>query len=157
MDRRFFLQALAVSLTSSAISAPAIASVEGRGGVPAAHPYQKYLDALVIFDSCVMWNEKNQLDVLNKSVDRLLAHFREKFQIPAAGDEEAMILTKDLLSDEGHTKYADFRSIPPVIGEKVWPILIMKVMLRDYRLRINLMKLKEFKWFHETYGSFILG
>ncbi len=172
MDRRNFIRGL---LGTMAMAMAPIAAVAG--------PYQKYHTALGMFDELVEANQQRRViqgfmpetfdykqdhemkDLLHVRLDALLEFVHANFAIPDPNNKDAHRATAKVLRGSYDEKWnrileapleEQFRKIPPVLMEEVWPIAMMKLILWDYGMPINHRKLKQFKTFHDRYAHYIL-
>lgn len=175
MNRRNFTRGL---LGAMAMAMAPIAAVAG--------PYQKYHTALKMFDDVVEANNQRRVvdgmhrgevyswqiesearDLIHVRLDALLEFVHANFVIPDPNNKDAHRATGEVLRGfqydknwnriDGPNVEDEFRKIPPVIMEEVWPIAMMRLILRDYGMPINHRKLKQFKAFHDRYAYYILN
>jgi hypothetical protein len=178
MNRREFLRSV---VGGGALVAAGLALPFDSAAVPAAEPlvaepitetfaYQKYVDALRLMDQVLSlntapsysykratWSELSEAnDRFHEKIDELMEFVYANWAVPKR-NKENLKAVEDLLYLSDKEKQPNIRSIPPEVIEEIWPILLVKTLLRDYQLPINHRKMKSFQHFHDTYGWFILG
>lgn len=95
-------------------------------------------------------------DLKNPDIHAPTSQLFELFdtEFPVPGDEYMQPVYEFLqVGSDG----IDWRAVPPAVPEAVWPILVMKVLLRDYSVPIFPRNLGEsFRKFQMRYGKLIL-
>ena len=169
MDRRGFLRAMVAGMGAVAVGAIAIPSIAETQVAPVViDPYAKYKEALRLLDKAIdhnsrldwrnktIWSEEDY-DGLHETVDQLFDHFLKNFTPPGEKDHaENMKQLKELFSSLDSATIESLRSLPPKFLEGVWPIITVKVILRDYMMPFEHRKLTSFNLFHQTYGHLVL-
>ena len=174
MDRRQFLKSLVGGgiLVGAAVAVPAVAKAIFT------HPYQKHIDALRMMDEAIVfgegvprWNNSLRQEEnynirknsnfsvqLHSKVDELINHLHNNWNPPEDTEENRKAIRELLCGGQynGEVYKHEVRSIPPTVIDAVWPVLMMKALLRDYQLPINHRALTTFTEFHTRYGWLIL-
>jgi hypothetical protein len=141
LNRRGFLKSLgavAVLATMPTLVEAAIAPVQ----------LNKYEVALGMLDACRV----DGADV-NAEFDKLLAHMRDNFPTPKLSDASLNAVRHVI---RGTFSEADLRSIPPVVADEIYTIVLARLALRNYALKVDPQKLSNFNWFHKVYGPHVI-
>ncbi len=159
MTRRGFLGALVAGLAVAAV--PALMPTDALAAL-VVNPNQKYIDALGMYDEAVALGREFKLTKdattgvqMHEAVDRLFTHIFATFDAPERTKENHRAVS-DMLKHYDATVAAQFRKVPPVVSDVVWPVMAMKSLLCDYALPVDHRKLTIFTEFHARYGTFII-
>ena len=155
LTRRRFLQSIIASV--AVIAMPTIASAIVA---PVANPYQKHIDALRMADELIAMSKMEEMHSMkaqfHKSVDDLLNHMHDTFDAPAFSIENKKLM-QTVLANYRTDGISAIRRVPPTIVDAIWPVMMMKMLLCDYRLPIDHRKLTAFREFHNRYGELIVS
>jgi hypothetical protein len=147
MNRRGFLKSLG-ALATVAASAAATAAVPNILFAP-----NKYAESLRLFDLAIA--AKDDKLMINARFDQLFAYLRANFPAPDA-NEANILACKVMLNNTNEELEVAIRKIPPLVADDIYPIALTRQAL-NYALPLDPNKMKEFNWFHKTYGKIILG
>ena len=150
MNRRGFLKSLG-ALATVAASAVASATVVPK----ILFAPNKYAESLRLLDLAVAAKEDWLL--CTSRFDQLFVYIKANFAAPESN--EANILACKVMFREmnNNTLEVAIRKIPPLVADEIYPIALTRQALKSYNLPLNPTKMKEFDWFHKTYGKIILG
>jgi len=146
ITRRGFLK-ITSTLAVAAVIAPSLAVSSSAATV--AQP-NKYEQALGLFDLAVA--SRDDSDLLCQRFDDLLIYLKSSFTAPEFNDAnlQAIALLRQNYDPEG------IRGIPPCVADTIYPVALVMLGLRTYNLPLDMNKMKQFDWFHETYGRLII-
>jgi len=151
MNRRDFLGAIVAGIASTVI--PTIAIAEKTNITPSEDPNFKYRVVCGMLDYAFYWQNDN--DELHATMKRMLDYIDEKFCVPTNSNEEGTACF-DVLSDDFDV--SKILKHPPEIIEAVWPVAVMRLAMRDWRLPISPLKIhSEFRRFQSRYGVLIMS
>ncbi len=157
IQRRAFLGAMGVALAGLTIPIIADKLIPAAIAAPVIEPVvateSKYVVALRMMDGVIA--ARQHPVIMHPRMDALFDYIHTNFDEPVY-NAESRAASKDLLCNYGYNTDEMIRKVPPVIIDAVWPIAVMKLLLRDYALPLNHRKLTSFKMFHDRYGKFIL-
>jgi hypothetical protein len=155
MLRRDFLKMLAMAAVMPAM--PAVAQ-QFAPAAPVVHPYQKYIDALALYDKAVeTLHAKAGIEVLAPQANELFVFMMDNFTPPEYTAEERQ-LVKDFLDVRSQSSVHErLRSVPPNFAEKVWPIAVTKALLSEHRMPLNAKTMPGFDLFVERYKEIIIS
>lgn len=147
MDRRNFLKSIG-ALAAAATSMPSLASIITPN---------KYAESIRLLDECRGVTDTAEA---SRRVDILFAYLRENFAPPAKTEEtlqgcRRLIQTRTYDADS--EAVAGIRGIPPSVADDIYPIAIAKLGLTAYAIPLDSSRMKEFDWFHKTYGGIIIN
>lgn len=148
MNRRNFLGAIVAGITSVAI--PAIAVDKKTNITPSEDPNFKYLVVLGMLDYAFYC--QNDEDELHATIKRMFDYIDEKFCVPANSKEEG-IACYDILRSK-HSDLSKILKFPPEIIEAVWPIGVVRLVVRDWGLPMP--EISEFRRFTDRYGELMM-
>jgi hypothetical protein len=133
---------------------PAIASVPT---IPVINPYQRHIDALCLADESIDLSKMPSMKIqFHTSIDNLLNHMYATFEAPEFNDENRKLM-QTMLDNYRTDGLSAIRQVPPTIVDAVWPVMMMKMLLCDYRLPIDTRHLTTFKEFHKRYDELIIS
>lgn len=141
MNRRGFLRSM-FALAATAAAAPSAMAVS-------KDQPNKYREAIRLLDLCVA----AEASEFNPRFDQLLVHLRSNFEAPEYNQANLDATAQILINP---SDIAGIRGIPPNVADSVYPIALAKLSLTVYQLPIQPSTLKEFDWFHKTYGRLII-
>lgn len=147
MDRRNFLKSIG-ALAAAATSMPSLASIITPN---------KYAESIRLLDNCRGVTDTAEA---SRRVDILFAYLRENFAPPAKTEETLLgcrRLIQTVTRDADSEAVAGIRGIPPSVADDIYPIAIAKLGLTAYAIPMVSGEMKEFDWFHKTYGGIILN
>lgn len=175
MDRRDFLRSSLAGIAAISIPFAASAITQATAGagienavVPtiATNPHQHIIDALRLYDEVLASYARAKgraaftglpqpelIKQMHVAVDDLFRHIYSTFHYDIT-EETVQVMHKMLTTRE--ISETDLRKIPPTVIESAWPILAMKMLLRDRQMPINHRTLETFKEFRDKYGILIL-
>ena len=147
MDRRNFLKSIG-ALAAAAASMPSLAAITTPN---------KYAESIRLLDEC-----RGITDTVEASrrADILFAYLRENFAPPAESEANLQAcrqLIKTVMYDADSEAVAGIRGIPPSVADDIYPIAIIKLGLTAYAIPMDSGEMKEFDWFHKTYGGIIIN
>ena len=148
MNRRGFLKSLG-ALASVAASAAVTAAVPNVLFAP-----NKYAESLRLFDLAIA--AKDDKLMINARFDELFVYLKANFPAPEANQQNIMacrVMLRDMKYEELEVA---IRKIPPLVADEIYPIALTRQALTLYRLPLDPNKMKEFDWFHKTYGKIII-
>jgi archaellum biogenesis protein FlaJ (TadC family) len=148
MNRRGFLKSLG-ALATVAASAAATAAVPNILFAP-----NKYAESLRLLDLTIA--AKDDIILCNNKMDELFVYLRANFTAPEANQQNIMacrVILRDMKYEELEVA---IRKIPPLVADDIYPIALTRQALVMYNLPVHPCKMKEFDWFHKTYGKIIL-
>jgi hypothetical protein len=143
MNRRNFLKSMG-ALAAAAASATSFAVM--------AQP-NKYSESIRLLDAC---RDIQDHTLVSARADLLLAHLRENFPAPETTPAIIAAARVVLYQNRENLDEAGIRGIPPSVADEIYPIALFKLGLLLYKLPIDLDLMKNFDWFHHTYGMIIL-
>jgi hypothetical protein len=164
-SRRDFFKVFG-ALAAAAVAPSAVANV-------LIDPMWKYREALNMLEECNaltlpdanrMYGKARTVEI-NAKFNEMLGFVRNNFKAPAPRDwsqptppvdPELMAQVKRILKRDGYT-LDELRSLPPVVAEEMYAVLLCKVGLSHYNLPLNPSKMKNFDWFNQCYGYYIVG
>jgi hypothetical protein len=149
MNRRGFLKSLS-ALATVAASAVATAAVPNILFAP-----NKYAESLRLFDLAIA--AKDDKILVNVRMDELFAYIRTNFALPEINDANKKACRVMLTDTKTEVLEVAIRKIPPLVADAIYPIALARQALVMYNLPLIPTKMKEFDWFHATYGKIILG
>jgi hypothetical protein len=143
MNRRNFLKSMG-ALAATAASATSFAAMTQPN---------KYSEAIRLLDACRNIEDPT---LASARADMLLTHLREHFPVPEKS--EANIAAARVVLDQNRENLdeAGIRGIPPSVADEIYPIALFRLGLILYKLPIDPDLMKNFVWFHHTYGMIIL-
>ena len=141
MNRRGFLRSMFALAAAAAVTPAAVAIAPDQNN--------KYREAIRLFDRCVAADKSE----VNSRFDQLLSHLKKNFAAPEF-NQSNIDATVQLLANP--SDIAGIRGIPPSVADSIYPIALAKLGLKEYQLALDPSKMKEFDWFHSTYGRLIL-
>ncbi len=147
MNRRGFLRSLG-ALATVAASAAATAAVPNILFNP-----NKYAESLRLLDLAVAAKDDGPLCI--SIFDQLFVYLRANFAAPEA-TEANILACKVMLNNTNEELEVAIRKIPPLVADEIYPIALTRQALKNYALPLNPTKMKEFNWFHKTYGKIII-
>jgi hypothetical protein len=148
MNRRGFLKSLG-ALATVAASAAATAAVPNILFAP-----NKYAESLRLLDLTIA--AKDDIILCNNKMDELFVYLGANFAAPEANQQNIMacrVILRDMKYEELEVA---IRKIPPLVADDIYPIALTRQALVMYNLPLTPNKMKEFDWFHKTYGKIIL-
>jgi hypothetical protein len=148
MNRRGFLKSLG-ALATVAASAVATAAVPNILFAP-----NKYAESLRLLDLTIAAKEDYLL--CNTRFDELLAYIRTNFAAPEVNEANRKACKIILQNTKPEVLEVAIRKIPPLVADDIYPIALARQALVMYNLPLTPTKMKEFDWFHKTYGKIIL-
>jgi hypothetical protein len=110
----------------------------------------KFERGLALMDKVI--ETKDDADAMHEHFGQLLLLIDEEFTAP----DQALKPTLFALLD-GSPSETDVRTLPPTFDETLWPMLVVKVLLRDYGVGASPRKIPHFLSFVKRYGNIILG
>lgn len=129
--------------------------------------HEKYIHALQLMDDTIA--SKDVDDLMHSNCDLCFNYIYLNFAEPNTSAANDVVSVEDRKRDldlcrpliDGTYKTGEMedvlRRIPPILLDEVWPVAILRFMLRDQRLRIDHRKLKIFKEFYNRYSVMILN
>jgi hypothetical protein len=174
MNRREFLFGVAAVAVVAAVPGISIAQVE------VVDEFAKYRESLRLMDLALELKGKfplepyefpghrgmaakqdtPQMNIFHSRTDTLLAYMHANFPVPAKTTEEKEMVVKILYwsSSENLKSYEEaLRSLPPEFAEIIFPVAVVRFILRDQNMPLNHRRLKEFKPFCDRYMDHILN
>jgi hypothetical protein len=148
MNRRGFLKSLG-ALATVAASAAATAAVPNILLAP-----NKYAESLRLLDLAVAAKDDGLLCA--SRFDELFVYLRANFAAPEANDANILACNIMLKKTDDDELEVAIRKIPPLVADDIYPIALTRQALKSYRLPLHPCKMKEFIWFHKTYGKIII-
>ena len=147
MDRRNFLKSIG-ALAAAAASMPTLAAITTPN---------KYAESIRLLDEC-----RGITDTVESSrrVDILFAYLRENFAPPSITDANLLAcrhVIQTVTLNAPADLIAGIRGIPPSVADDIYPIAIAKLGLSTYEVILDPLNMKEFDWFHKTYGRLIIS
>ena len=149
MNRRGFLKSLG-ALASVAASAAVTAAVPNVLFAP-----NKYAESLRLFDLAIA--AKDDKILVNVRMDELFAYIRTNFAEPEINDANKKACRVMIMDTKTEVLEVAIRKIPPLVADAIYPIALTRQALVMYELPLQPVKMKEFDWFHKTYGKILLG
>jgi hypothetical protein len=147
MNRRGFLKSLG-ALATVAASAAATAAVPNILFAP-----NKYAESLRLLDLAVA--AKDDRILCTSRFDELFVYIRANFAAPEV-NEANLLAFRVILKNTNEELEVAIRKIPPLVADDIYPIALTRQALVMYNLPLTPNKMKEFDWFHKTYGKIIL-
>jgi hypothetical protein len=149
MNRRGFLKSLG-ALATVAASAAATAAVPNILFAP-----NKYAESLRLLDLAVA--AKDDWILCTSRFDELFVYIKANFAAPEANDANIQACKVMLKNTTNEELEVAIRKIPPLVADDIYPIALTRQALKSYNLPLSPTIMKEFDWFHKTYGKIILG
>lgn len=148
MDRRNFLKSIG-ALAAAAASMPTLASIV---------TLNKYAESIRLLDECRGITDTAEC---SRRLNTLLAYLRENFATPVNSDENILACRKIMQSVKRDFSDPDviagIRGIPPNVADDIYPIAVFKLGMTVYNIPVDAINMKEFSWFHKTYGGIVIG
>jgi hypothetical protein len=143
MNRRNFLKSIG-ALAATAASATSFAVMTQPN---------KYSESIRLLDAC-----RNIEDpaLASARADMLLTHLRENFTAPEASEANIAAARVILNQTRENLDEAGIRGTPPSVADAIYPVALFSLGLALYKLPIDPTLMKNFVWFHHTYGMIIL-
>jgi hypothetical protein len=148
MNRRGFLKSLG-ALATVAASAAATAAVPNILLGP-----NKYAESLRLLDLAV--EAKDDMILCTSRFDELFVYIKANFAAPEANDANIQACRVMLRNTTNEELEVAIRKIPPLVADDIYPIALTRQALKSYNLPLSPTIMKEFEWFHKTYGKIIL-